>query len=365
MKALRIKLTQNSANYRREETDKNKMTYPLPPPATIIGAIHKACDFTEYHPMDISIQGKFKSMHKEAYTDYCFLNSVNNDRGILVKMNNDSFISSGFIKVAVSKKKGSNIINGIEIKICNEKLLKEYKDLLDIRDNIKDFKDKRLKPFKDIIKKRKKKLAEKKKKYKDNNVKLNKILYREKQIKTLEKTVNERFGQYKKKNFIEPYSKFRSLTTSLKYYEILDDIELIIHVRANEELLKTILDNVYNIKSIGRSEDFINVKEAKIVELSNFMKDVESKYSAYLNYDDLVNEAIYTKSILQRKGDSNIVGTKYYINKNYIYEDENNKIKRIFKKCKVVYASEYFACESSPNVFIDSDENNKYIVNFL
>ena len=31
MKCLRIKLTQSSANYRREETVTNKMTYPLPP----------------------------------------------------------------------------------------------------------------------------------------------------------------------------------------------------------------------------------------------------------------------------------------------------------------------------------------------
>ena len=31
MKALRIKLHQASANYRKEETAENKMTYPLPP----------------------------------------------------------------------------------------------------------------------------------------------------------------------------------------------------------------------------------------------------------------------------------------------------------------------------------------------
>ena len=55
MKALRIRLTQTSANYRREETIDNRMTYPLPPYSTVIGAIHKACGFTSYHPMDISI----------------------------------------------------------------------------------------------------------------------------------------------------------------------------------------------------------------------------------------------------------------------------------------------------------------------
>lgn len=56
MDALRIIIKQNSANYRKEEAMDNKMTYPLPPISTIIGAIHNACNYREYHPMDISIQ---------------------------------------------------------------------------------------------------------------------------------------------------------------------------------------------------------------------------------------------------------------------------------------------------------------------
>ena len=100
MKALRIVLHQDSANYKKEETLDNKMTYPLPPISTIIGALHSACNYKEYHPMDISIQGKFESMHKEPYTDYCFLNSTMDDRGILVKMKNEDFLSKAFDKVA-------------------------------------------------------------------------------------------------------------------------------------------------------------------------------------------------------------------------------------------------------------------------
>ena len=61
-KVLRIKLRQNKANYRKEESVTNKMTYPLPPYSTIIGAIHNACRYDTYHPMDISIQGNFESM---------------------------------------------------------------------------------------------------------------------------------------------------------------------------------------------------------------------------------------------------------------------------------------------------------------
>ena len=36
--------------------------------------------------MNVSIQGQYESMHREPYTDYCFLNSLQDDRGILVKM---------------------------------------------------------------------------------------------------------------------------------------------------------------------------------------------------------------------------------------------------------------------------------------
>ena len=43
MKALRLVIHQSSANYKREETVDNKMTYPLPPFSTVIGALHNAC----------------------------------------------------------------------------------------------------------------------------------------------------------------------------------------------------------------------------------------------------------------------------------------------------------------------------------
>lgn len=55
MKALRIKLHQTSANYRKEETIDNKMTYPLPPISTVTGALHSICGYTEYHKMLVSI----------------------------------------------------------------------------------------------------------------------------------------------------------------------------------------------------------------------------------------------------------------------------------------------------------------------
>lgn len=38
MKAIRLHIKQNSANYKKEETVQCRMTYPLPPYSTVIGA---------------------------------------------------------------------------------------------------------------------------------------------------------------------------------------------------------------------------------------------------------------------------------------------------------------------------------------
>ncbi|WP_196593238.1 type I-B CRISPR-associated protein Cas5b [Pectinatus sottacetonis] len=71
-KAIRIKCSQQLANYRKPTSFQIKESYPLPPYSTVIGMIHTACGFTEYHPMDISIQGKYHSAVSDMYTKYAF-----------------------------------------------------------------------------------------------------------------------------------------------------------------------------------------------------------------------------------------------------------------------------------------------------
>lgn len=358
MEALRIVLKQSSANYKKEETIENKMTYPLPPISTVIGAIHSACNYKEYHPMDISIQGKFESMHKEPYTDYCFLNSTMDDRGILVKMRNESLLSRGFDKVATSKKQGSNMRTGVEIQVHNEVLLKEYRDLKNLNDKIKEFKNKRIKKVQDLIKKRKKALADKKKIVDKKSDEYKMLSQREKEIKQYDKIIKDRLKEYEVNNYSKPISKYRSLTTSLKFYEILNNIELVIHIRSDKDTLNHILENIYNLKSIGRSEDFIDIIDAKIVTLVEDNDcEIESEYSAYLDYTSVINGKIYTKL----ENGNTINGTKYYLNKDYKIKDD----KRMFNKKKVVYASRYFIEETSEDILIDKDEKNEYIVNFI
>lgn len=360
MDVLRIVLTQNSASYKKEETVTNKMTYPLPPFSTVIGALHSACNYKTYHPMDISIQGNYESMHKKAYTDYCFLNSVMDDRGMLVKMDNSNLLSRAFDKIATPKKsQGSSFRKGTTIQVFNDELLKEYRDLKDLADQISEFKKERFNPLLKVIGARKRVLASKKKDYPKDSLRYKQIVVRDLEIKEMEKILKSKMKSYEEDNLITPYSRFASLTTSLKYYEVLNNIELVIHVRTDGNTLKDIESNIYNLKSIGRSEDFVEIKEIKRVKLEEKINDeLFSDYSAYIDYDLIKNKKILSRTANGRQ----VSGTKYYINKNYVINDG----KREFEKKKVLYLSKYSADDESfgDNIFFDLEDQTKYIVNF-
>lgn len=72
MKAIRLKLYQNLANYRVPTSFQLKESYPLPPYSTVSGMVHRVCQFTEYHPMDISIQGDYYSKVNDLNVRYEF-----------------------------------------------------------------------------------------------------------------------------------------------------------------------------------------------------------------------------------------------------------------------------------------------------
>lgn len=363
MKALRIKLHQTSANYRREETVENKMTYPLPPISTVIGALHGICGYTEYKKMDVSIQGRFASMHKEPYTDYCFLNSTMDDRGTLIKMKNETLLSNAFVKVAKAKKpQGNSFSKGITIQVYDEKLLDEFRKLRKLGSEIAEYKQgeykRKLAEYKQI----KQELATQKKKIGKGNEGFEEVVLKEKEIKEKEKKYKTEVLQYEEENYKKPINKYRTLTTSLKYYEVLDDIELVLHVRAEEEVLRDIYENIYSLKALGRSEDFVNIEEITMVELIQGEVEIESPYSGYLRYQDVKDEAIFTGVMRSR----DYSGTKYYFGKKYEIVDG----KRIFhEKIKVVYTSHFGIDETSDNVWIDPYHGdgieNGYIVNFL
>ncbi len=83
MRAIRIKAYQNMANYRLPSSAVIKESYPLPPYSTVIGMVHAACGFTEYVPMQVSIQGRCVSHLSDLYTKYEFGKSTKYEAGVI------------------------------------------------------------------------------------------------------------------------------------------------------------------------------------------------------------------------------------------------------------------------------------------
>ena len=136
------------------------------------------------------------------------------------------------------------------------------------------------------------------------------------------------------------------------------------HIQAEENVLRDIMENIYDLKSLGRSEDFVDVEEIKLVDLVEPEEEIISSYSAYVNYrdtkpkNDSENENII---VVTSEG---IQGTKYYMGTKY----KKEKGKRIFlqnKKVPVMYVSNHSVDADSKNVWIDNAEDEQYIVNFL
>lgn len=322
MKTLRIHLTQNSAHYGVPETAKMKHTYPLPPPSTVIGAIHDACSFKRYYPMGVSIQGKYGAKKEEFVIHKCFLNSREDDRGCLVKMAQPAALSNAYTKVAKTLQHGSSFKSKKKIVIYDNALLDEYTALVGQKKALSA-------ELKELMAKHKESKSEKpvmdKVKSKQNNV----------------------------AQQLDDYRVFESIPT---YVDTLYEVELVLHISSRDEVINTILENVYSIQSIGRSEDFIDIQSVEIVEL-NQTKIVESKpsYTAWLNFDDVRSNRIIRSDGKEYRG-----GTKYYLNRNYTIVDK----KREFVQSKCLFASNYKTnnFDESLTLYVDNDN---YIVNFI
>lgn len=101
-KAIRLECYQNMPNYKKPASMEFKESFKLPPYSTVIGMIHKVCDFKEYKPMQISIQGNSKSIVSDMYTRYFFTpNKCEGDRvyfDIINKKEEDKKLQAGLIR---------------------------------------------------------------------------------------------------------------------------------------------------------------------------------------------------------------------------------------------------------------------------
>lgn len=351
MKAIRLHLKQNSANYKREETVNCRMTYPLPPYSTVIGAIHKACGYTDYHDMKVSIQGKYGSLKTRLFKDNCFLNSLQNDRNTLVKLRNPDMLSTAYDIVAVAQKaQGNDFEKGITINVVNKDLLEEYRFLKRTKRRIDKHK-KIVKSLKDKVKKMKA----------DENISAEEVKAFDKRVKDIDKI----YKKYEEVKYTVPYSKFRTLATGPKYYEMLYDIELVIHIVSDENTMQDILDNIYNLTAIGRGEDFVEVLECTKTELEGGDIQYDAPNSPFDLYMpiELLDKNIDCIGQNDKTDGLYINGTKYLLPKNYTVEKlKGNMRKRNFNRIPVLFNKIEFIDGECNGIYLDKCEGKEYAV---
>lgn len=354
---LRIKLTQRKASYSREETVNNRMTYPFPPYSTIIGALHNACGYTSYHPMDISLQGKYGAMQKEMYVNHALLNSTLDDRGILIWLKNANSLHAGYIAIAEALANGSSFENDKLIRVLNEDLHEMYKKLKLIGRQFDEEK-------KTIIKTKDKDWKAKKKELKK---KLNSFDKKSDEAKALKKEIDDGdasikslkadFDERRKQEYEEPYSHFRTLTKGPQTQEVLYDLEWVIHVRADKAVLDDIINHKNDLISLGRSEDFIELQEITLVNLfAEVLEDEEIRLKpgyTMLVDADLANDDSYARFTVSKE--KNADGTVYYVSKDYVVENG----KRRFNRIPCLYSSSYYIDDESEDI----NHDGEYIVN--
>ena len=126
--------------------------------------------------------------------------------------------------------------------------------------------------------------------------------------------------------------------------------------------MKDIMNNINNITSIGRSEDFVDIKEATIVTLQNEIgKEITEGKIVNRNSGYISKKA---KEVMESPGKDTgngigAQGTKYFLNKDYHLDGS----KRIFNKKWVYFMSCYEIddeCELGADTGIYHD--GKYIV---
>lgn len=148
VKAIRLECFQTLANYRKPASFIIKETFPLPPYSTILGMIHTACGFNEYHPMKLSIQGTNHGTISELYTRYSFspamkyeatrhnvcISAKEADYGIFKGIANAELVCENnmIIHIVPDEKDFDLVLNGL---INPQKYLSlgRHEDLLDVK----------------------------------------------------------------------------------------------------------------------------------------------------------------------------------------------------------------------------------------
>ena len=173
------------------------------------------------------------------------------------------------------------------------------------------------------------------------------------------------YDEYEKVKYTIPYSHFRTLAKGPKYYELLCDIELIIHIVADENTMNDIMDNIGNLTAIGRGEDFVEVLECAQTELFDVDEDVdygEADFDVYMpveyleiNKDDM--------DIISKTEGGYTGGTKYLMPKDYkTVQLKGGMRKRVFNRVPIIFCQLNYIENGCKGIMLDKTENGIYSV---
>lgn len=358
MPVLRIKLTQRQAHYGRPEGVDNRMTYPLPPFSTVIGALHAACGYREYHPMDIGVQGSYQSMQKEIFTGNMLNNRKEDDRGHLVYLQHPELFSAGYEPVAKAlKKQGNSFRKNETIQILNHQRMEDYWALLTKKEELERYNEEVLKLKKQALKEKEKSTKEM---LKSMDKKSEEYRLLSEELKTWKAELQQEeddFKETRNKEYELPMSHYKTLTKAPNYAEVLYGVELVLHVRSEEATIRDIEESIYNLRSIGRSEDYVDLSESRRVELHRAESEYYNKHAGYIK-KELLREKQILPGLKDRVQGIPVHGTTYYLPKNYTLTPNG----RSFEYYPVCYISGYLMDEDSERVFVDDDG---YIVDLI
>ena len=332
-KIIKIKLQQQLANYGTPEAINCKGTYPLPPVSTIIGSIHKAVGWKEYHKLRISIKGEYDSMINKMYKATVFLNTVNIDRGTFVKLEAGNALSNAYTIIAKADdntKEKRDLKEQTGFQIFRKDLLKEYnqikKTINQICEDINKLKKKRKIETKELKGAEKKKVAHE---------------YDEK----IQKMRSEKINWQKKE------SVFRTLEKIPRHVDCLTNVRLTLYIQTeSEEDYRTILEHINDIRAIGRSEDFVDITSVEELEYER-AKSGFIKGHAYIPLSECMHFS---------KDSKKLCGTIYHIRESWTI---NEKGQRTFRKIPCLYCSNVELTEESENTFVDEKGDLFVLIN--
>ena len=162
------------------------------------------------------------------------------------------------------------------------------------------------------------------------------------------------------------FYKKDSITSMPMNSHMLLNLNLIIHIGAEEETLQEIYNNLISFDehlSLGRKEDLLRIDDMYFTEIEEFKVDEDNEEDDYEEYElseFKIKRPIYIpKSKLE---DKDVSGISYRLN-NYYTNDANKDKKRIWNKIDTYYVERgrNIKCGS---IFLDTDKKERDLVYF-